>query len=105
MVPPGFENKIMHTSFRIGGPAERRETLDNPKFGKLTHVKRMADLEKPAGQWNTYEIAADGDTVTLTINGTLVNRATGCEVVPGKIVLTAEGSEIHFRHVRLVPKD
>ena len=60
-------------------------------------------MEKPAGQWNQYEITADGDTVTLTINGKVVNRATGCDVVPGKILLTAEGDEIHFRNVRVRP--
>jgi hypothetical protein len=41
--------------------------------------------------------------VTLEINGQEVNRATGCDVVPGKICLTAEGDEIHFRNVRLSP--
>ena len=36
----------------------------------------------------------------MTINGELVNEATGCDA-PGKIVLTAEGAEIHFRNLRL----
>jgi len=87
--------------FTLIGPAERTETLEHPKFGKLTHVTKSLAAEKPPGEWNQYEIAARGDTVTLSINGKLVNRATGCERTPGKIVLTAEGDEIHFRNVRI----
>jgi hypothetical protein len=33
----------------------------------------------------------------------LVNQATGCEVVPRKILLTAEGQEIHFRRLTVQP--
>jgi hypothetical protein len=90
--------------YALQGPAERMKSLENPKFGKLTNVKKTADLEKPVGQWNDYEIVADGERVTLKVNGTVVNEATGCEVVPGKILLTAEGNEIHFRQVELWPK-
>ena len=59
-------------------------------------------MEKPAGEWNQYEIAAHGDTVVLTINGREVNRASRCDAVPGKILLTAEGDEYFFRNVELV---
>ena len=89
--------------YPLSGPAERSQTLQHPTFGRLTHVRKTEDVEKPAGQWNRYEITADGETVTLKINGRLVNRATGCEAAAGKICLTAEGNEIQFRKVRLVP--
>lgn len=89
--------------YQLTGPAERSQSLDDPKFGKLTNVKKARAAEKPAGQWNLYEITADGDTVTLKINGQPVNKATGCEPTAGKICLTAEGDEIHFRKVQLTP--
>ena len=89
--------------FTLDGPAERMKTLDHPQFGRLTNLKRAADLEKPAGQWNQYEIIARGPTVTLRINGQEVNRTTHCDVRAGRICLTAEGDEIHFRNVRLQP--
>ena len=89
--------------YPLVGPAERMKTLDSPKFGRLTNLKKTAAVEKPPGEWNTYKIIAQGDTVTLVVNGQTVNKATGCEVVPGKICLTAEGNEIHFRNVRLAP--
>ena len=89
--------------YRLDGPPERLNRSSNPQFGTLTNLKRIQDAEKPAGQWNQYEITAQGGTVTLRINGQLVNRASGCDAVAGKICLTAEGDEIHFRQVRLTP--
>jgi len=90
--------------YRLSGPAERLKVIEHPKFGRLTGLPRLSDAEKPAGQWNRYEIVVEGPTATLKINGQLVNRAEGCEGVPGKIALTAEGSEIHFRNVRIVSR-
>ncbi len=87
--------------FRLSGPADRTKTLQHKQFGQLTNLKKTADVEKPVGQWNQYEIIAHGETVTLKINGQVVNRTKRCEVVPGKICLTAEGDEIHFRKIEL----
>ncbi len=89
--------------YALTGPADRSKSLEHPEFGKLTNVKKAVAAEKPAGQWNQYEIIARGHTVTLKINGKTVNRATRCETEPGKICLTAEGDEIHFRNIRLIP--
>ena len=89
--------------YELSGPDERTMSLEHEKFGKLTNLKKTKDAEKKPGQWNLYEIIAKGDVVTLVINGQEVNRATGCDVAPGKICLTAEGDEIHFRNVRLTP--
>jgi len=85
--------------FPLSGPAERMRTLDHEKFGQLTHLKKLKALEKPPGEWNTYQIIAKGATVTLIINGEEVNKATQCDLTPGKICLTSEGDEIHFRNI------
>lgn len=85
--------------YPLAGPAERMRSADNKEFGRLTNLKKTRDLEKPAGQWNTYEIISADDAVTLVINGEEVNRATGCVPTTGRICLTSEGNEIHFRNV------
>ena len=90
--------------YALQGPAERSKSLEDAKFGKLTHLQKLADAEKPAGEWNQYEIIAQDGTVTLKINGKLVNQATHCDVVPGRICLTSEGDAIQFRRVRLIEK-
>ena len=89
--------------YGLSGPAERMQTSDHKEFGRLTNLKKTKTLEKPPGEWNTYEIIAEGDTVTLIINGQEVNRAAGCDLNPGRICLTSEGSEIHFRNVEVTP--
>lgn len=89
--------------YQLSGPADRTNSFDNEQFGKLTNVKKTQNLEKQPGQWNTYEIIADGDTTTLIINGKEVNKATGCTPTKGRICLTAEGSEIHFRNIGVTP--
>lgn len=56
---------------------------------------------KPAGEWNLYEIRAQGDKVTLTINGAVINEMTGVGMRRGYIGLEAEGYEIAFRNLKL----
>ncbi|MFW6170380.1 MAG: family 16 glycoside hydrolase [Planctomycetota bacterium] len=92
--------------YEVSGPEHStvmHSTVMHPEFGKLTHVPRTADAEKPRGTWNHYKILADGSTVTLEINGQVVNRAADRETTPGNICLTAEGNEIECRNVTLVP--
>ncbi|MCP4608424.1 MAG: DUF1080 domain-containing protein [Planctomycetes bacterium] len=89
--------------YGLSGPAERMRTLDHQEFGTLINLKKVKDFEKSPGQWNIYEIIAKGETVTLIINGEEVNRATGCDLNPGRICLTSEGDEIHFRNVVVTP--
>jgi hypothetical protein len=88
--------------YEVTGPAGRVETITNSSSGTLRHLERLADLEHPAGEWNRFEGIVQVDTVIQKVNGTKANEATGCELVPGKIALTAEGQEIHFRNVKLV---
>jgi hypothetical protein len=90
--------------FMLTGPLEQLQVMTNASLGILRHLKRQADREKPVGQWNQFEGIVDGGTVIQKVNGAVVNQATGCEVGPGKILLTSEGQEIHFRNVRLAPK-
>ncbi len=91
--------------YPLRGQEDRMRTLDHPQFGRLTHVKKFVDAERPAGQWNQYCIKVQGDKATLELNGRVVNEASGCLIAPGRICLTAEGDEIHFRNVKLFPLD
>ncbi len=90
--------------FALTGPPERSQTVEHPQFGQLRNVKRLADRERPAGEWNTYEITAERGTISLRINGEQVNQAHDCDAAAGRICLTAEGDVIEFRNVRLVER-
>ena len=90
--------------YAFTGPPEQLQVMTNATLGVLRHLKRQVDQEKPVGEWNQFEGLVDGAVVIQKINGMVVNRATGCEVVPGRILITAEGQEIQFRNVRLMPR-
>ena len=71
--------------------------------GTPRHRVRTKTNEKPIGEWNEYEITVVGGMVSLKVNGEVLNEGTNAEEVPGKIALQSEGSEIHFRNIRLTP--
>ena len=60
---------------------------------------------KPAGEWNHYEIRVQGDRITLSVNGEVVNELPGVGLRRGYIGLEAEGFEITFKNLRLQPLD
>ncbi len=56
---------------------------------------------KPAGQWNHYRIESRDGTITLAVNGKIVTRGSDSNPRKGYICLEAEGSEVHFRNIRV----
>ena len=78
-------------SFPVAGKAQRVNLRD----------KMAENRVKPAGEWNDYEIRAAGKTLTLWINGAVVNEYTECEVPRGFVGLEAEGYRIEFRNLKL----
>jgi hypothetical protein len=69
------------------------------------HARRIKNLtddsEKPLGEWNTMVIECRGRSVTIHVNGTLVNAGTDCTTDRGQIALQAEGAVCEFRKVEL----
>lgn len=57
---------------------------------------------KGAGEWNTYDVVAVDGVVKLSINGKFVNGVSQSSVRKGYLCLESEGSEIHFRNIRLL---
>jgi hypothetical protein len=55
--------------------------------------------EKPAGEWNTFDITCQGSTIEFKLNGLLQNTATNCSVTKGGIGFQAEGSKIQYRNI------
>jgi hypothetical protein len=112
-LPKCVEAQLKHESagdvygfhgFQVAGPKDRMVEIPGHKLGgDLLGVKKAAGNENPAGEWNKYEITLNGGDLTLIVNGKEVNKATGCDVVAGKIGLQSEGGEIHFRTVSLTP--
>jgi hypothetical protein len=56
---------------------------------------------KPQGEWNHYRIESRDGVVTLAVNGKVVSGGSNCVPRKGYICLESEGSECHFRNVRI----
>jgi len=76
------------------------------KGGPISYTPRMNDSnEKEPGVWNKYEIVCKGDTIAVTINGQLQNKATGVGIRKGYIGFQSEGVPIFFKNIKLKPLD
>jgi hypothetical protein len=73
--------------------------------GDIAGVKKLADLEKPAGEWNHIEILAEGAHYKVWVNGQLANEVDGVEILAGPVGLQSEENAVQFRRVRVTPLD
>jgi len=72
--------------------------------GKLRRIPNLTDgSEKPVGEWNKMVVECVADTIKVWVNNTLVNFGTKCTATRGQIAVQAEGSEVEFRKLELVP--
>jgi hypothetical protein len=112
--PQSIECQLMHTNagdfWVIGEDIEvpdmekRRGPKANWGFDedKERHILNLSDgAEKPVGQWNTMRVRCKANTITVWVNGLLMNKGHNATVSSGQIALQAEGSEVEFRSVVL----
>ena len=66
-------------------------------------VRAAADAEKPSGEWNTYTVICDKDSVTILVNGQEVNKATGANLTSGFIGLQSEGGAFEVKSATIEP--
>jgi hypothetical protein len=72
--------------------------------GKLRRIHNLTDgSEKPVGEWNTMVVECLNKEIKVWVNGQLVNHGFDCTADSGRIALQAEGSEVEFRKVELLP--
>ena len=65
--------------------------------------KKEQSSEKPAGQWNTYEIYCRKDTIRCYVNDIPQNEGNNATITKGWICLQSEGGPIEFRNIYLEP--
>jgi len=78
--------------FALGGTR-----IENNKFDAEAHKKAL----KPMGQWSTTEVTCKVDgTVIVKLNGVEVASGKG-DITEGPIGFQSEGSEVHFRNIKI----
>jgi hypothetical protein len=56
---------------------------------------------KPAGEWNHYRVTCSNGVIRLAVNGKAVSGGSDSQPRKGYICLESEGSECHFRNLRI----
>jgi hypothetical protein len=85
------------------------------KFGSKANggsIKKVADAEKPLGEWNTVDLYCFGRTSVHVVNGKTVMVNTNCgfydgdEIKPlssGKIQIQSEGGDLYIKSIKIEP--
>jgi hypothetical protein len=87
---------------RILSGGDIRRLGANPGWRDEKGYRNVDDLEKP-GEWNTLECYCFGDTITVRLNGRVLNHATHSAQSKGKIGLFSYKAEIFCRRLELMP--
>jgi len=75
----------------------------DPGWKDVKGFRGAKDVEKPVGEWNTYELIADGGAIKVILNGVTVNECRDAKPCKGRIQIQSEGAEVFFRRVDLYP--
>jgi len=77
--------------------------LFTPGQTNMTAKKLVADSEKPAGEWNAYDIYLRGNSLEIYVNSIRQNYVDQLPATDGQIALQMEGYPIDFRNLWLQP--
>ena len=81
---------------------DTNENLDNRSGSIVGHQPPMAEVLTEE-QWNTYEITAQGNRITVMLNGTLTADLEDDTHASGPIAFQNNGGLIRFRNLRIRP--
>ncbi len=95
----GEPQHIGYISGELFGANGLTATPDNPRGSRSMSRELRC---KGKGEWNVYDIVCVDGTVKLAINGKFVNSIRDSSVRKGYLCLESEGSEIHFRNIRIL---
>jgi len=79
------------------------KNMQNPDRQFVGIPKKQASSEKPAGQWNSYDIYCLTDTIKCVVNDVTQNEGTNVKPDSGYICFQSEGSAIEFRNIYIEP--
>ena len=97
--PDGTPNHPGYVSGELFGANGLTAIPDNPRGERSMSTEMRC---KGVGEWNTYVVVCVDGTIKLSINGKFVNGMREASVRKGYLCLEAEGSEIHFRNIRIL---
>jgi len=110
----GIEIQVLDPGFNAGGKNEWYSTHGDifaVNGAKLTVAGRISpdgrrsfpseERTRPSPEWNHYRVVANNGDIALSVNGKQVTVARAASPRKGYLMLEAEGSECHFRNLRI----
>jgi hypothetical protein len=86
------------------------DTRPDPTYrtGGIVNVSAPASTINTGGQWNSYQITAEGQALTVVLNGTETVSARDDQLMDGPFALqygngTADDTVVRFRNVQIRP--
>ncbi len=96
------EERIWPTSVQI--------QLHQPKAGSIfpsgdamtdNILDAPPELARPINSWNECRVVSRSGRLTIEVNGKRAGEVTGAKPSSGHLALQSEGSEVHFRRLRI----
>jgi hypothetical protein len=110
----GMEVQILDNGFNVSGKNEWYTTHGDvfPVLGsKMTPTGRISstgvrsfpieERSKSSPEWNHYRLEGRDGVLRLSVNGKEVTVGKDCSPRKGYLCLESEGSEVHFRNIRI----
>ena len=99
---------VIQENIEVPDMEKRRPRAPGEKWGGAEgDARRILNLtngsEKALGLWNTMVVEVRGRSITVWVNGDLVNNGVNASVDHGKIAVQAEGAEVEFRKLVIGP--
>ncbi len=70
-----------------------------PPFEHEFNIEALQEAYNPTGEWQTYEITAQGETLEVKLNGTVITTATSIKNLTGHVGIQGELGLLEFRRI------
>ena len=95
----GYQVQCMDTL--TGTPLAHLIPYGAPPFEHHSDIDALKRAYRPAGEWHTYEIKAEGENLTVHLNGVLITTATSIKRLTGHIGIQGEHGLLEFRKIEV----
>ena len=97
------KNKFVGDLLPMAGATFAEPLTTSPGAATPIKARTGADSEKPAGEWNSYDVICQGDSIEVTVNGVLQNKITKVTPHAGRIGFQFESTPFEIRHLTITP--
>lgn len=95
------EDKIWPTSIQVQLHLPAVGSTFPSGDAKTANTLQTKNMKLAPKTWHRCRVRSEDGKITVFINGKKIGEVTGCEPSKGAVALQSEGSEIHFRNIRL----